>query len=258
MSDDAGSEESPRFLIRSTEKTTVRSDTTHPIPVRPCETRTTSQNSEEENGDSSEKTEDKISSLHELTCRWAIANDLRTDSTRLPKYVRPTGDTLRLSDEALIYLVEMDSPFEDRGDTYFEDEYLVGEVGDSLFYEGYVSVRGMWEVEVPGTDTRYIWLESVRSNSDSTEVTWWGRIFTYDRQRGIQYAARAPVRFEMFEDGESIGHVQVDVSIPEPGIMKIEWREVELPTRLATRSNFHNWIGPHVIDTTETDKRNLR
>ncbi|PQJ33963.1 hypothetical protein BSZ35_04470 [Salinibacter sp. 10B] len=198
------------------------------------------------------------SSLHELTCRWAQSYGHSTDPARLPTYVQPTGDSLRLGEEALLYIVRMASP---RGEN--RKAYLIAEVGDSLSYTQTVkqeNLRALREVDVSGTDTRYVWLEIVSKDVDpsSKVVQWEGRIFTYDRQRGIQYAARAPVRFELFEDGESIGYTQVDVSIPEPGIMNIEWRETEsLSAMDVRRSNFSKWVGLHIIDTTKTDKRDV-
>ncbi|WP_146110002.1 hypothetical protein [Salinibacter sp. 10B] len=252
-----------QFASQLTAVRTVPPDTAHPIPAKPCSVDTsyrTVQLYENEITDSYRSMGHYVApSLHNLTCRWAQSYGHSTDPGRLPKYVQPTGDSLRLTENVLLYIVRMAPPSGEN-----KKAYLIAEIGDSLSYthahKG-KELRTLREVEVPGTDTRYIWLEYVDPASDSTEVRWWGRIFTYDRQRGIQYAARAPVRFEMFEDGESIGYVQVDVSIPEPGIMKIEARDIPdsetLPTRLNRRSNFHKWIGRHVIDTTETDKRNL-
>jgi hypothetical protein len=237
----------------------AHSDTTQPIAVKPCSVDTsyrTVQLHGNEITDSYRSMGYYVApSLHNLTCRWARSYGHSTDPARLPKYVQPTGDSLKLSENALLYIVRMVPPSDED-----KKAYLVAEIGDSLSYTHAHTdkeLRALREVEVPGTGTRYIWLEYA-DPSDST-VWWWGRIFTYDQQRGIRYAARAPVRFEMFEDGESIGYTQVDVSIPRPGIMKIDWRDIpesdRLPTSLATQSNFHNWIGLHVIDRSETNKR---
>lgn len=269
-SNNAGSGELPPFPVQPVEVETARPDTTHPIPVKPCNVVDTSyrrglrEDLEITEGYRS-MGEYVAPSLHNITCRWAMGYGHSTDPDRLPTYVQPTkdyvepsDDSLRLGEDALLYFVWLTPTPNKRSGTI----YLVAEAGDSLAYTHTASgkyLRDVREVEVPGTDTRYIWLETVDPSSDSTMVRWRGQIFTYDRQRGIRYAARAPVRFEIFENGKSVGYDQLDVSIPQPGIMKIEWRDIpesdRLPTRLATQSNFQNWVGLHVIDRTETDRR---
>lgn len=261
-STDGGPGESPRFRAQPVELATARPDTTQPITAKPCSVDISYRDEGLHGNEITENYNDMgdyvAPSLHNLTCRWAQSYGHSTDPARLPKYVQPTGDSLQLSENALLYIVRMSSPSrEDR------EAYLVAEVEDSLAYTHTAAgkyLRDVREVEVPSTNTRYIWVETVYiSTVDSSQVRWRGHIFTYDRKRGIRYAARAPVRFEMFEEGESIGYTQVDVSIPRPGIMKIDWRDIpesdRLPTSLATQSNFHNWVGLHVIDRSETDKR---
>ncbi|PQJ33965.1 hypothetical protein BSZ35_04480 [Salinibacter sp. 10B] len=258
-STEVGGTDPLRLGSQATEAVAPRPDTSQPIPVRACNVDTSYRDGglykNEITRNYAFMGDYVASSLHELTCRWAQSYGHSTDPARLPEYVQPTGDSLRLSENALLYIVRMASP---NGEN--STAYLIAEVGDSLSYTHTYTgkeLRALREVEVQDTETRYIWLEAVRSDVDSSkkEIRWRGHIFTYDRERGIQYAARAPVRFELFEDGESIGHVQVDVSIPEPGIMQIEWRETELPPRLGTQSNFRKWIGAYVIDSTETRKQ---
>lgn len=265
ISNNAGSGESLRLRIHPVEAVPAPQDTTKPIPASPCNVVDTSyrkglrEDAEITEGYRS-MGEYVASSLHNLTCRWVTEYGYNPDPARLSEYVQPTSDSLRLSEDFLLYVVRLDSIASKKEGI----PYLVAEIGDSLTYTHTAAgkyLRDIREVKVPGTNTRYIWVETIRSNvgSSQKEVGWWGHIFTYDQQRGIRYAARAPIRYEIFENGTSIGYTQVDVSIPRPGIMKIDWRDIpesdRLPTRLATQSNFHNWIGLHVIDRSETDKR---
>jgi len=210
---------------------------------------------------------------------WAAyQRGLSLDSTRLPKYVQPTGDSLRLGKDILAYGVKMTPADPERLDP--NDLYLVAEVADSLFYRrvgdarpykndspSTVRIRAMRLIDVPGAESQYFWVEvetqtvSKEKSSTSIETDWDGHIFTYDRRRGMRYLHHAPVREELKKDGELVGAQQWDVSVPEPGIMKVEprlRRGKVRPGRGNVRLANRNWLGKHVIDPTVSPKREVR
>lgn len=209
---------------------------------------------------------DNLGSLHELTCKWAgYQHSLSMDSTQLPRYIRATGDSLRVGN-ALVYSVRMSIP----KDPDFIDLYLVAEVGDSLFYseiqrahEGgnpeSLQVRSIRPIDVDSASTQYIWYEYAeitRGDKDPTSVyeQWIGRILTYDPRRGMRSLTKAPVRAEARKGDEVLGVKQWDVSVPEPGIMRIQPRlEKGGDVSLAPRG----WLGKHVIDRSATSKREV-
>jgi len=205
-------------------------------------------------------------SLHELTCRWAAyRRGLSFDSTRLPKYVQPVGDSLRMGD-FLAYSVKMTAP-----ETLdFKELIFVAEVGDSLFYTDFarshvdgnpesLQVRSIRPIDVDSTPTQYIWYEYAeitRGDKDPTSVyeQWIGRILAYDPRRGMRSLHKAPVRAEARKGDEVLGVKQWDVSVPEPGIMRIQPRlEKGGDVSLAPRG----WLGKHVIDRSATSKREV-
>ena len=221
-------------------------------------------------------------SLHELTCKWAAyQNGLSLDSTRLPKYVQPTGDTLRLNGHPFAYGVKMRPVDPDRIDK--SNLYLVADVADSLFYReignaypfqqddpSTVSIRAVRPIEVPGAESQYLWVEIEERHLDAkgsptgTYTRWRGHIFAYDRRRGMRYLHRAPVRVERMRGGKLVGAEQWDVSVPEPGIMLVEPRlkrgkvgEHTIEEGGVTLGPPQHWIGRHVIDPTATSKREV-
>jgi len=150
------------------------------------------------------------------------------------------------------------------------DLYLVAEVGDSLFYsevqrahEGgnpeSLQVRSIRPIEVEGAESQYIWYEHAeitRGDKDPSSIyeVWEGHIFAHDEQRGMRRLHKAPVRAEARKGDEVLGVTQWDVSVPEPGIMKIEPRlEKGGDVSLAPRE----WLGKHMIDRSATSKREV-
>ncbi len=243
------------------------SDTTRPRPidVKPCSVHATYRNRENAFLPYEPVRDDVVPSLHEFTCRWAVGNDLSIDSTRLPTYVRPVGDSLRVGD-ALAYSVEMAAP-----DTLdYKDLYFVAEVGDSLFYKDIMrmrpdgrtqsaKVRSIRPIDVEGAESQYIWYEYAgfaKGEGHPTPVyeEWAGHIFSYDPRRGMRHLHFAPVRTEARTGDTVHGVRQWDVSVPEPGIMKIEPRlKKGDDVKIAPRE----WLGKHVIDRSATTKREV-
>jgi hypothetical protein len=183
----------------------------------------------------------------------------------LPKYVRPVGDSLRIAD-LLAYSVKMAAPKK----LDFKELIFVAEVGDSLFYTDFsrahvdgnpesLQVRSIRPIDVDSASTQYVWYEYAeitRGDEDTTSVyeRWIGRILAYDPRRGMRSLHKAPVRAEARKGGKVLGVTQWDVSMPEPGIMKIEKRlkkggDVSLAPR--------EWLGRHVVDRSATSKREV-
>lgn len=212
-----------------------------------------------------------IGSLHELTCQWAaMKHDLSLDSTQLPRYVETMSDTLRLSTNATAFAVQF-RPSGNEDVPYQKNLFLVANVADSLYYRrlktvytsfdqrSSLSVRGLRTLEVPGATQTYIWVE-VEDRSVARETVsqdslpaseyrqWFGYVFAYDRIRGLRYLLDGvvPIRVEDIRAGETVGVMQWDVSIPEPGIMEVvprtHWGQ-DLPPRP------RGWLGAHVIDS---------
>ena len=208
-------------------------------------------------------------SLHELTCKWAAyQRGLSLDSTRLPTYVRPTGDSLRLGDDALAYAVKMlqrrDPPTSIPNTLYF-----VAEVGDSLYYKKIadsrpqstapttVEVRSLRPLDVPKAETQYIWFEHEKSSvfrNDSTmrREEWRAHVFTYDRPRGIRYLQWAPIRYAEWKSDSLVGARQLDVRFPEAGLMEVEER-FQRGARVTRGMGWRHRIGMGVIDSTAFD-----
>lgn len=216
-----------------------------------------------------------IDSVHELTCRWIKQkkelgiypkNALPLDPETLPSYVETSEDSLQF-DNMVAYGFEISPPRKPW--TVKRSYFLVAEVGDSLYHKNVmgfeprkdvqtnIRVRGLRPIEVPGASTQYIWFEvatksSNRNDSSKTE-SWTGHVFTYDGRRGVRFLSYAPVRSEVYkENGELSGLYQLDVSVPEPGLMKIEERTYK--GKIKNRG-WVDWIGLHVIDPEVTEKR---
>ena len=260
------------------------SDTTSPNPIQEWSCREYDWFDAPENGweslSSSSLPGAHYTSLHELTCMWAAyQRGLSLDSTRLPKYVQPTGDSLRLGKDILAYGVKMSPADPER--TEQSELYLVAEVADSLFYEkigdarpykddspSTVRIRAMRLIDVPGGESQYFWAEvetqTVSKGRSPTEIhtRWHGHIFTYDHPRGMRHLERAPVREELRRSGKLVGAEQWDVSVPEPGIMKVSPRLKRgkvgaegVGDRVSVGPR--EWLGKHVIDKTVTTKREI-
>jgi len=166
----------------------------------------------------------------------------------------------------LAYSVKMTAP-----ETLdFKELIFVAEVGDSLFYTDFarshvdgnpesLQVRSIRPIDVDSTPTQYIWYEYAeitRGDKDPTSVyeQWIGRILAYDPRRGMRSLHKAPVRAEARKGDEVLGVKQWDVSVPEPGIMRIQPRlEKGGDVSLAPRG----WLGKHVIDRSATSKREV-
>lgn len=206
-------------------------------------------------------------SLHELTCRWvASQHALSLDSTRLPKYVRPVGDSIRLSGDALAYPVKMvqlqQKPVADANILYY-----VAEVGDSLYYReieearpkdfdpSKVSVRSHRLLDVAETKSKYIWFEYAKSQQSDDSGTptsieeWKAHVFSYDKSRGMRHLAFTAIRREVRKNGKFHGARQLDVSIPEAGLMDVEER-LQKGAKVTRGMAWHRFLGRHVIDTT--------
>lgn len=213
-----------------------------------------------------------VASLHELTCKWAAyQRGLSFGSTRLPKYVRPMGDSLQLGEEVLAYGVKM----VELGASLPNNElYFVAEVADSLFYReiqeerpgrrpSKISVRALRELGVPGAESQYIWFETNYYGEDEidgvkwTTRRWRGYVFTYDKRRGMRYLQHVPIRLEREKEGQFHGVRQLDVSIPEPGVMVVKER-LQRGAKVTRGMGWHQWLGPHVIDTSATDNESFR
>jgi hypothetical protein len=213
-----------------------------------------------------------LSSLHELTCKWAAyQRGLNLDSTRLPEYVRPLGDSLRLPGGALAYNVRMTDSTQ--SDSY-NVLYFVAEVEDSLFYrrvdEQYYNpdaeqswqIRALRSLDVPKASAQYVWLEynSIAVNREDGDrhvsESWTGHIYTYDDGRGFRFLQWAPIRSEIRKNGKLIGAKQWDVSVPEAGYMRVEKR-LEKGKDLTLEPPEH-WLGLHVIDSTAAGTGSVR
>ena len=253
----------------------IGADTTSPSPIEARSCRTYDWFDAPENGWESESyvslPGSHYASLHELTCKWAAYQyELSLDATRLPKYVRSVGDSLRLGEGTFAYAVEMI----EKGDSApGKDLYFIGETGDSLYYhevhhqqysaktEQWRKIRALRPLDVPGAEAQYLWFEyetGSKRNVDgsiSASASWRGHIYTYDSRRGFRHLQWAPIRSEVRKDGQVTGATQWDISVPEPGIMLIEPRlEKGEGTKLEPP---RHWIGRHVIDKTATTKREV-
>lgn len=205
-----------------------------------------------------------IGSLHALTCQWAtMTQELSLDSTRVPRYVEVMSDTLRIAEDAFAYAVRM-TPTGDSPSYIPRTIFLVGEVGDSLYYRDFgdeysdprdssrLTVRDMRLMDVPGADTQYFWAEmevnsTYVSDRDTTNWTsWQGHILTYDSSRGIRHLELVNVRGEKYVNGEFRGMEQWDISVPKPGVMVVTVRERKGNIRWAPLDQ----LGRHVIDPT--------
>lgn len=221
-------------------------------------------------------------SLHELTCKWAAyQHELSLDSTRLPKYVRPIGDSLRLAEDALAYSVNM----KEVGNSSPKNSlFFVAEVGDSLFYHqiddyyennidryydttGEADPKQFWRIralrplDVSGSQSQYLWFEfahlteGTKNGNHYSSERWTGHIYTYDERQGIRHLHMAPIRSATRKNGSIVRAKQWDVSVPKPGIMLIEPRleKGDDPTLESPR----RWVGRHVIDPAVTTKREV-
>ena len=203
-------------------------------------------------------------SLHDLVCRWAVDEDLSIDSTRLPSYVRVMSDTLRLAEDAFAYAVHLRPPA-DAPPHIPTTLYVVAQVGDSLYYRDLIdtdprrnrsvgSIRALRLLEVPGSNAQYFWVETKRvatSTSDRLTRTverWYGNVLTYDRERGVRYLRGSVVRREVRHDGAVHGAAQLDVSIPEPGIMEVGER-LRRGADVTKGYGWYDWMGVYVIDS---------
>ncbi len=206
-----------------------------------------------------------VSSVHELVCDWAASNrGLSLDSTRLPRYVEGMSDTLRLAEDAFAYAVHLRPPT-DAPPHIPTTLYVVAQVGDSLYYRDLIdtdprrnrsvgSIRALRLLEVPGSNAQYFWVETKRvatSTSDSLTRTverWYGNVLTYDRERGVRYLRGSVVRREVRHDGAVHGAAQLDVSIPEPGIMEVGER-LRRGADVTKGYGWYDWMGVYVIDS---------
>jgi len=223
-----------------------------------------------------------IGSLHAFTCQWAVMTQtLSVDSTQLPKYVQPIGDSLRLAENVLAYSVNM----KEVGDSSPKNSlFFVAEVGDSLFYHqiddyyennidqyydttGEADPKQSWRIralrplDVSGSQSQYLWFEfahlteGTKNGNHYSSERWTGHIYTYDERQGIRHLHMAPIRSVTRKNGSIVRAKQWDVSVPKPGIMLIEPRlekgddpTLESPQR---------WVGRHVIDPAVTTKREV-
>lgn len=240
-------------------------DTTRPPPIeaKPCSVHATYLNREEIGPPYRPARQEVVPSLHEFTCRWAVGNELSIDSTQLPKYVRPVGDSLRLADDALAYGVTMiprkEGPTHDPSVLYF-----VSEVGDSLYYKeierarplafspSRVHVRSLRPLEVSKAKAQYIWLEHAliresRADSTVTLVEWRANVFTYDGRRGVRHLKMVPIRYEERKGERVLGVRQLDVRLPQAGIMEVEER-LQKGAHVTKGMDWHHRLGRHVID----------
>lgn len=208
-----------------------------------------------------------------MTCRWAEDEKLSLDSTQLPKYVQPIGDSLRLSEDVLAYSVNM----KEVGNSSPKNSlFFVAEVGDSLFYrhiEDYYEknndtdpkqswrIRALRPLDVSGSQSQYLWFEfaylteGTKNGDHYSSENWTGHIFTYDDKRGLRHLHVAPIRAATRKNGSIVRAKQWDVSVPEPGIMVIEPR-LEKGDDPTLESPQH-WLGSHVIDPKATTKREV-
>jgi hypothetical protein len=195
-----------------------------------------------------------------------MTQKLSLDSTRLPKYVRPIGDSLRLPGSVLAYSVEMvqqkEYPSVDRRTLYF-----VAEVGDSLYYDGItkaapyspnpssLSVRSLRPLDVPGAESQYIWLEYAKSGKDTREETvsvwerWTANIFTYDPNRGMRQSHGRSDSDRDEEGGRLHGVRQLDIRIPKAGIIEVTER-LQCGANITKGMGWHRVFGKHIIDST--------
>lgn len=243
-------------------------DTTRPGPiaVKPCSVHATYRNREKAFLPYEPVRDDVVPSLHEFTCRWAVGNDLSIDSTRLPKYVRPIGDSLRLGNEVFAYSVKM---MEAGKEAPMNALYFVAEIGDSLYYheidehyhnpdsKQFWTIRSLRPLDVSGATSQYVWYE-YNSTTEGTKnghwyrsESWTGHIYTYDEKRGFRYLQWAPIRSAVWKDGELVGAKQWDISVPEAGVMLVEPRLQK--GKDMTLEPPEHWLGQHVIDSQATD-----
>lgn len=211
-----------------------------------------------------------MESLHELTCRWTTGQrTLSLSPSRLPKYVRPMGNSIRLSDDVLAYPVQMVQLREGptaRANTL----YYVAEVGDSLYYReiadarpknfdpSTVSVRAHRLLDVAEAEAKYIWFEYAKSQKSDDSGTptsieeWNAHVFSYDASRGMRHLAFTAIRREERKNGEFHGARQLDVSIPQAGIMDVEER-LQQGAKVTKGRAWNRFLGRHIIDTTVVD-----
>lgn len=248
------------YGTRASPMPAVDTGRTSPIPIKSCR-------GYEEYQEGRKWDYGKIESLHEMVCWWAVdERQLSLSPEVLPSYVKTSQDSLQLGD-MLAYGAELD-PQTSSSETqrlYF----FVAEVGDSLYHKSVmgfeprkdvqtnIRVRGLRPIEVPGASTQYIWFETATTASDrddsSKTESWRGHVFTYDDRRGVRFLSYAPVRSEVYEEnGELSALYQLDVSVPKPGLMKIEKRVYKGKTK---SRGWVDWIGLHVIDPEATEKR---
>lgn len=248
-------------------------DTTRPrtIAVKPCNVHATYRNREKAFLPYEPVRDDVVPSLHEFTCRWAVGNDLSIDSTQLPKYVQPIGDSLQLGTDALAYGVEM-VQLKKHPSNAQHTLYFVAEVSDSLYYKEItdvyphhparpdtVAVRSLRPLEVPQAEAQYIWFEYAKFGTNTQNRVkmknrwWYARVFTYDTRRGMRHLTGVPIRYEKKKDGELYGVRQLDVRIPEAGIMEVEER-LQRGENLTRGMGWNRVIGTHIIDSTAIDR----
>ncbi len=242
------------------------------IEVKPCSIHATYRNREQMGPPYRPARQGVVPSLHEFTCRWAVGNDLSIDSTQLPMYVRPTGDSIRLGEDLLVYAVEMVQLKEEPTHTP-HTLYFLAEIADSLYYKeiddarphsftpSHIKVRSLRPLNVSDAQTQYIWFEYARSGEmrkDSTRTweKWKAHIFTYDRRRGVRHLQWVPIRAEERKNGKLVGAKQWDVSVPEAGFMQVEKR-LQKGKDLTLEPPEH-WLGLHVIDSTAAGTESVR
>ncbi len=73
-------------------------------------------------------------------------------------------------------------------------------------------------------------------------------MLSYDRERGVRYLRGSVVRREVRHDGAFYGAAQLDVSVPEPGIMEVSER-VRRGADVTKGYGWYDWMGTYVIDS---------
>ena len=191
-----------------------------------------------------------------------MGNELSIDSTQLPKYVRPVGDSLRLGDATLAYSVKMT---EAGDDAPLKALYFVAEVADSLYYREVDThypdpeyrkswqIRALRPLDVSGATSQYIWFEyssvaeGTKNGEQYVSETWRGHVYTYDRRRGVRFLQWSPIRYEERIGGRLHGVRQLDVRFPRAGVMEVEER-LQKGAQVTRGRGWQHRLGRHIID----------
>jgi len=108
---------------------------------------------------------------------------------------------------------------------------------------------------VPGAESQYLWFEYAKSGKEPQDETvfmwerWYARVLTYDSERGMRHLTGVPIRYEKKKNGKLHGVRQLDVRIPEAGLMEVTER-LQRGANITKGMGWHRVLGKHIIEST--------